>query len=80
MLMRKNVNNCQQNSLVRVDGRKRCENVTSGSEFFLKKEKKKGFSNEYGYVWTGPKSSLLVKLKNACIISYCNAITNQKTS
>ena len=43
MLMRKNVNNCQQNSLVRVDGRKRCENLTSGSEFFLKKEKKKVF-------------------------------------
>ena len=76
MLMRKNVNNCQQNSLVRVDGRKRCENVTN----FFEKGEKKGFSNEYGYVWTGPKSSLLVKLKNACIIPHCNAITNQKTS
>ena len=24
------------------------------ADFFLKTEKKVGFSNEYGYVWTGP--------------------------
>ena len=44
---------------------------------FFEKGEKKGFSNEYGYVWTGPKSSLLVKLKNACIIPYCNACDNE---
>ena len=35
-------------------GRKRCENATSGLEFFWKRRKKVAFSNEYGYVWTGP--------------------------
>ena len=63
------------NSLVRVDGGKRCENATIGREFFGRRRKKVAFSNEYGYAWTGPKSSLLVKIKDACTIPYCNAIT-----
>ena len=75
----------QQNSLVLVDGWKRCENeggfirpaktLRVDANFFEEGEKRVAFPNEYRYVWTGPKSSLLVKLKNACIIPYCNAIT-----
>ena len=33
------------------------ENVTSGREHFWKRRKKVAFSNEYGYVWTGPEWS-----------------------
>ena len=72
MLMRKNVNNCQQNSLVRVDGRRRYE----WTRTFLKKEKKSCFLKRILIrVDRALKSSLLVKLKNACITPYCNAIT-----
>ena len=68
---------CGRAKTMRKPGRinPRCENATSGREFFWRRRKKVAFPNEYGYVWTGPKSSLLVNLKNACIIPYCNAIT-----
>ena len=45
--------------------KKRCENATSGREFFLKTEKKVGFSNEYGYLWTGPYSVVIIDQQNS---------------
>ena len=39
---------------IRMDRRKRYD-LTSGREVFWKRRKIVAFSNEYGYVWTGPE-------------------------
>ena len=52
---------------VQIDSssKKRCENATSGRESFLKTEKKVAFSNEYGYLWTGPYSVVIIDQQNS---------------
>ena len=79
MLMRKNVNNLSAEFACTCG---RAKTLRVEAFFFEKGEKKLVFqTNTYGYVWTGPKSSWPVKLKNAFIIPYCNAmVTNQKTN
>ena len=60
------------------------ENVTSGREHFWKRTKKVAFSNEYGYVWTGPEWSpirsviiVINKIRGSPICFIMSMITNR---